>query len=132
MGYKTILVHCDADPKVAHRLAIAVALAKRHGAHLVGVHIQEPFNAPAMFDGTVAMSNLFAVFEETAAANLASAKAAFARAVKGSELSTEWRSEEGYVEARLAVHARYADLTVLGQADPRQPIFSPPDPTAPM
>lgn len=80
MGYRTIPVHCDADPKVAHRLAIAVALAKRHGAHLVGVHIQEPFSAPAMIDGTAAMGNLFAVFEETAAANLASAKAAFAKA----------------------------------------------------
>ena len=50
MGYKTILAHCDADPNVAHRLAIAVELAKRHGAYLVGVHIQEPFNAPAMFE----------------------------------------------------------------------------------
>lgn len=129
MGYKTILVHCDADPKVAHRLGIAVELAKRHGAYLVGVHIQESFNAPAMFDGTVAMGNLFDVFEETAKANLASAKAAFAKAVKGTALSSEWRSEEGYIDTRLAVHARYADLTLLGQTDPGQPFFAP-DPTA--
>ena len=127
MGYKTILAHCDADPNVAHRLAIAVELAKRHDAYLVGVHIQEPFNAPAMFDGTVAMDSLFAVFEETAKANLASAKAAFAKAVKGTELSTEWRSEEGYIDARLAVHARYADLTVLGQANPAEPSLAPLD-----
>ena len=127
MGYKTILVHCDAAPNVAHRLAIAVELAKRHGAHLVGVHIQEPFSAPVMFDGTVAMDSLFAVFEETAKANLVSAKAAFSKAVKGTELSTEWRSEEGYIDARLAVHARYADLTVLGQADPGAPSFTPLD-----
>src|SRR5262245_48875913 len=121
MGYKTILVHCDADSKVAHRLAIAVDLAKRHDAHLVGVHIQEPFEAPAMFDGTSAMGNFYAVFEETAKANLAAAKAAFAKAVKGAELATEWRSEEGYMDSRLAVHARYADLMVLGQPDPSAP-----------
>ena len=127
MGYETILVHCDADPKVAHRLAIAVELAKRHGAHLVGAHVQEPFDAPAMFDGTAAINGLFAVFEETAKANLASAKAAFAKAVKGAELSTEWRSEDGYIDARLAVHARYADLTVLGQADRGAPSFTPHD-----
>jgi nucleotide-binding universal stress UspA family protein len=127
MGYKTILVHCDADPNVAHRLAIAVELAKRHDAHLVGVHIQEPFNAPAMFDGTVAMDSLFGVFEETAKANLASAKAAFAKAVKGTELSTAWRSEEGYIDARLAVHARYADLTVLGQANAAEASLAPLD-----
>lgn len=127
MGYKTILVHCDADPKVAHRLGLAIGLAKRHGAYLVGVHIQEPFEAPAMFDGTSAMGNFFAVFEETAKANLAAAKAAFAKAVKGTELSTEWRSEEGYIDARLAVHARYADLMVLGQANPGEPSAVPLD-----
>lgn len=127
MGYKTILVHCDADPRVAHRLAIAVELAKRHGAHLVGVHIQEPFDAPAMFNGTAALDGLFSVFEETAKANLASAEAAFTKAVKGAELSTEWRSEDGYVDTRLTVHARYADLTVLGQTDPGAPSFTPLD-----
>ena len=43
------------------------------------------------------MGNFYAVFEETAKANLAAAKAAFAKAVKGTELATEWRSEEGYM-----------------------------------
>jgi nucleotide-binding universal stress UspA family protein len=127
MGYRTILVHCDASPKVAHRLAIAVELAKRHNAYLVGVHIQEPFEAPAMFDGTSAMGNFYAVFEETAKANLAAAKAAFAKAVKGTELMTEWRSEEGYMDSRLAVHARYADLMILGQREPSEPSFVPLD-----
>ena len=125
MGYKTILVHCDADPRVAHRLAIAVELAKRDQAHLVGVHIQEPFEAPPMFAGSAAMGNLFALFEETAKTNLATAKAAFAKAVKGTELSTQWRSEDGYVDARLPVHARYADLMVLGQSEPDAPSFVP-------
>ena len=80
-----------------------------------------------MLIGTAAIDGLFAVFEETAKANLASAKAAFAKAVKGAELSTEWRSEDGYIDARLTVHARYADLTVLGQADPGAPSFTPHD-----
>ena len=66
---------------------------KRHDAYLVGVHIQEPFKAPAMFDGTWEWT-FFGVFEETAKANLAAAKAAFAKAVKGTKLSTEWRSRK--------------------------------------
>jgi nucleotide-binding universal stress UspA family protein len=127
MAYRTILVHCDASPNVAHRLAIALELAERHDAHLVGVHIQEPFEAPAMFDGTSAMGNFYGVFEETARANLAAAKAAFAKAVKSAKLSTEWRSEEGYMDARLAVHARYADLMVLGQREPGAPSAVPLD-----
>ena len=127
MSYRTILVHCDADSKVGYRLAMAVELAKRHDAHLVGVHIQEPFEAPAMFDGTSAMGNFYAVFEETASANKAAATAAFAKAVKGTELLTEWRSEEGYIDTRLPVHARYADLMVLGQSDRGAPSFVPLD-----
>ncbi len=127
MGYKTILVHCDADPKVAYRLAIAVELAKRHDAHLVGVYIQEPFEAPALLNGAAATGKLFTLFEETAQANLAAAKAAFAKAVKGTELLTEWRSDDGYMDARLPLHARYADLLVLGQPDPGAPSFVPLD-----
>ena len=125
MGYKTILVHCDANPKVAHRLAVAVELAKRHGAYLVGVHIQEPFDAPAMFNGTEAMDSLFAVFEETAKANLASAKAAFAQGREGHRAFDRVAVRRGYIDARLTVHARYADLTVLGQADPEEPSLDP-------
>jgi nucleotide-binding universal stress UspA family protein len=127
MGYKTILVHCDADPKVRHRLAVAVELAKRHDAHLVGVHIQEPFEAPPMFAGNAILDNVFAIFEETATKNLAAAKASFAKAVKGTALKTEWRSDDGYIDARLPVHARYADLMVLGQADRGAPSFVPLD-----
>jgi len=118
MSYKTILVHCDGNPKVAQRLAVAVELAQRHGAHLVGLHVQEPFTAPAMFDGTIALDDLFAAHDAMAKAGLATAKQAFAKAVKGTHASTEWRSEEGHVGTRLAVHARYADLVVLGQNDP--------------
>jgi nucleotide-binding universal stress UspA family protein len=127
MGYKTILVHCDANPKIAQRLAIAVDLAKRQGAHLVGVHIQEPFNAPEMFEAGGAMDQVLAAFEATAKADLATAKQAFLKAVKGSELSAEWRSEEGFADVRLPVHARYADLVVLGQVDPDSPYFAPRD-----
>jgi len=127
MSYRTILVHCDADPKVAYRLAIAVELARRHDAHLVGVHIQEPFEAPAMFDGTSAMGNFYAVFEETAKANQTAASAAFAKSVKGAQIRSEWRSENGYINWRLAIHARYADLMVLGQRDPGAPSFVPLD-----
>jgi nucleotide-binding universal stress UspA family protein len=118
MTYKTILVHCNAHPKVERRLAVAVELAQRHSALLVGVHVQEPFVAPAMFDGTAALDDLFAAYDQTAQADATAAKAAFFKAVKGTHLSTEWRSETGYAATQLGVHARYADLVVLGQADP--------------
>ena len=36
MSYKTILVHCDANPRLSQRLDVAVDLAQRFAAHLVG------------------------------------------------------------------------------------------------
>ena len=38
--------------------------------------------------------------------------------MKGREIATEWRSIDGHAEDLLTVHGRYADLTVVGQADP--------------
>lgn len=118
MSYKTILVHCDANPNVAQRLAVAVDLAQRQGALLVGVSVQEPFNLPAFVDGTMPTDALFTAYEAAAKADEATAKAAFGKAVKGTHLSTEWRSAQGYVDAELALQARYADLVVVGQSDP--------------
>jgi nucleotide-binding universal stress UspA family protein len=127
MTYKTILVHCDAHPKVTQRLAVATDLARRCGAHLVGLHVQEPFTAPAMFDGTAALDDLFSAHEEMAKADLAAAKTAFDKAVKGAEFTTEWRSESGYIDTQLGIHARYADLVVLGQSDPDAESATPSD-----
>ncbi len=127
MTYKTILVHCDAHPKVAQRLAVAVDLAQRNAAHLVGVTIRQPFDLPAFFDGPLPTNDLFASYEAAAKANEAAAKAAFDKAVKGTHLSTEWRSAEGYVDRELEVQARYADLVILGQTDPAGPSAAPPD-----
>lgn len=127
MSYKTILVHCDASPKASHRLGVAVELAQRHGAHLVGAFVQEPFNSPAFIEGGIAMDTLFAAYDKAASADREAAAAAFDKAVKGTHLSTEWRKTDGYIEEDLAVQARYADLVVLGQADPESQIPTPAD-----
>ena len=125
MSYKTILVHCDASPKLSQRLDVAVELAQRHGAHLVGVYVQEPFDVPAFFDGTMPMDDLFAAYEASAKADEAIAAAAFDKAVKGTHLPREWRLVKGYVENELVVQARYADLLVIGQTDPEAGSLTP-------
>ena len=127
MSYKTILVHCDASPKLSQRLDVAVELAQRHGAHLVGVHVQAPFDVPAFFDGAMPMDDLFAAYEAAAKADREAAAAAFDKAIKGMHLSTEWRLAKGYVENELAVQARYADLLVVGQTDPDAESLTPTD-----
>jgi len=126
MSYRTILVHCDADPTAAHRLAIAAELAQRHNARLVGVHVRPPFDTPAFVDGTVPMDTLFAAYEKVVGANAEAAVAAFAKAIKGLHLASEWRVVDGHAPEQLAIQARYADLMVLGQTDPRSETPTPP------
>jgi nucleotide-binding universal stress UspA family protein len=118
MSYKTILVHCDADPKHAHRMDVAAELAERYGAHLVGSYVQGSFNVAAFLHGAMPTDDPYASYEAAAKAAHDTASVAFNMASKGMHLSTEWRLSTGYLDNELTVQARYADLLVLGQADP--------------
>lgn len=66
MGYKTMAVHCDASHAAAHRLALAVGLARRFDAHLVALYPRPQFEPHMLFDGGSAMGRYSAVFEENA------------------------------------------------------------------
>jgi len=129
MPLKTILVHCDGDKRLSSRLGIATGLAEAHGAHLVGSYIRPPFQPPVVFDSgfTVAMNDFYKMYEETTDADQAAAARAFAQAVKSGKCSTEWRQADGPIDGELAVQARYADLTVVGQFDPDATTSTPPD-----
>jgi nucleotide-binding universal stress UspA family protein len=126
MSYKTILVHCDVGQSVSHRLAVAVDLAQRFGARLVGLHVRRPFETPVFADGSFPMDDFVKAHEDGVKADEAAASAAFAKAIKGKELATEWRLADGYVDGELPVQARYADLVVVGQAEP-EPTATPSD-----
>src|SRR5262245_41984376 len=126
MTYKTILVDCDATPKVGHRVAVAVQLAKRHGAHLIGVHVRAPISPPVYVDGMVPMGSLIDAYEAAAKSEETAAASAFDAAVKPAGLSSEWRVVEGFVDDQLATSVRHADLLVLGQTDPDAATRSPP------
>lgn len=118
MVYKTILVHCDASRSIADRLAIAVGVAERSQAHLVGLHARPLFQPPAFAEIGYPMDTIFKEHETAVKAGEAIASAAFAKAVKGKEITTEWRSVDGHADGLLTIHARYADLTIVGQSDP--------------
>ena len=118
MSYKTILVHCDAARSIAARLDVAVGLAKRYQAHLIGLHARPPFRPPPLTEGGMAMEMFFRDHETALQASEATASAAFAKATKGKEINVEWRSENGDPDELVILSARYSDLVVVGQSDP--------------
>lgn len=118
MGYSTILLHCDAGPALAGRAQVAADLARRFGAHLVGLHVRPRFETPMYTDGAVAMDGLYEAYDRQVKADEAAAAAIFKPAAKGDRLIGEWRAVGGYIEEAVAEAALGADLVILGQSDP--------------
>ena len=118
MSYKTILVHCDASRSVGGRLAVAAEVAQRFESRLVGLHAREPFEVVSYIDGGMALAPLMEAYEAGRDAAEKTAHAAYDKATKGRNFASEWRVTEAFSDDALAVNARYADLLVVGQADP--------------
>ncbi len=118
MSYKTILVHCDASRSVDARLAVAAEVAQRFDARLVGMHAREPFEVAAYIDGGMALGALMKAYEAGRDEAEKTARAAYEKAAKSRSVASDWRVTEAFSDDALTVGARYADLLVLGQADP--------------
>src|SRR6188474_111582 len=63
MGLKTILVHVDTGPSAPARLKLSAELAARFGAHVTGLYVRRPFQAPAFTDAGPAMDSLYRTYE---------------------------------------------------------------------
>src|SRR5262249_11839659 len=76
MTYKTLLVHSDAGKTTPGRLALAADLAGRFGAHLIGLHIRQRFEAPMFTEATPAIGALYQSYEEAMKTEEAGSQAA--------------------------------------------------------
>jgi nucleotide-binding universal stress UspA family protein len=120
MSYKTLLVHLDNSKSCAGRVAVALDLAERFDAHLVGLVVKVDPVVPTFVMAQMPSSALEtqrAASQEKAEAVIA----AFEEAARKAGRSVESRTAVSYadeVPETLALHARYADLVVMGQHDP--------------
>lgn len=115
MSYKTILVHVDAGKYAGGRLEIAFSLAARFDAHVVGLYAENRVHAPSYALAEGGQIVLEAI-ERNARARREQAAAAFEERVKQSGWGrTEWRASADDAAVALSLHARYADLVVIGQ-----------------
>jgi nucleotide-binding universal stress UspA family protein len=120
---KTILVHVDEAGHCPNRLALAAALAKAHGAQLIGVHVVPPLFIPAYMPGD-ASPGLIDVIEAQRKSAQAKAEAHFS-GLKRDLPSAIWRVVDADVAGpssniipALASEVRQADLAIVGQAGP--------------
>jgi nucleotide-binding universal stress UspA family protein len=114
---KDILVHVDTSTRAPTRLEAAIGLARRHESHLTGLHVIAPPFVPVMTHAPIppeVIEDQIRFGREEAR----KAEALFRAATEKAGIAAEWRAAEGYATEVVGLHARYADLTVLGQFDP--------------
>jgi nucleotide-binding universal stress UspA family protein len=120
MSYKDLLVVLDSDTASRGRMDIAAALAERFAAHLVGLYPLPIPEAPRHFGyyDPALLDPFFHELREKSQELSDKEREAFEHAASLRGLSAEWRAVEAVAESDPALHARYVDLTILGQLDP--------------
>jgi nucleotide-binding universal stress UspA family protein len=114
MTYKTLLVHVDNGPRAPVRIALALELGRRWNAHVVGLHALSVPRLPSY--AAVEGGESVREFQQKAAADLAArAKTDFEHATQASGQSVEWRESRDDATVAVPLHARYADLVIVGQ-----------------
>jgi len=123
MALKDILVHLDGGSRSQARLDLAVGLARTHRAHLIGLFVADLPNMEYYYGAgmpfAVASPEQALARLRTDATNAAAVlETAFIDRTRRSDVTGEWRYVEGRVPETLALHARYADVAVVGQPNP--------------
>lgn len=117
MAYKTILVHLDNGKRCPGRLELAIRLAKRFDAHLAGLHALTAVRLPG-YAAVEAGPWLAEEQRRRAVEYAAEAEKAFRQAVdRGGVPGAEWRSSFDDALEAVTLHARYADLVLIGQPE---------------
>ena len=126
MPYKTVLVCLDNRSRAKDTLETAVGLAKSFGAQLMGVHLEPGISqyvtgGPADMGAGVGYSmDARRAGEEAERIRVRSAEAEqmFKDALGAASVKNAgWRTVDGDLLAGASQLGRYADLTVIGQAD---------------
>ena len=117
MALKDILVHVDSSNQSRVRLDAAISLASAHEAHLIAVYVLTQPRIPGYVRAQIT-EDVLRHQAELALETAAAAETAFNDAVARAGVNGEWRLVEGDPVPVLSLHARYADIAVVGQRDP--------------
>lgn len=115
MAVKDLLVHVDAGAATPARLDLAVALARKHQAHLTMLHILSWPTIPSYVTAQIPAAVLDAQ-RDTVRAEAGRLEQTLRARGGAADVQLEWRSVEGDPVEVATVHGRYSDLVIIGQA----------------
>lgn len=116
MAFKDILVHVDNTAQGRLRLRLAWRLAQLQDGHLVGLHVRSR-SMPPPFIAAQFGPEIEALQSRRNDDSAREARAAFEAIASAQGVTAEWRDVEGPLADMVTLHARYADITVIGQPD---------------
>ncbi|MFY3434543.1 MULTISPECIES: universal stress protein [Achromobacter] len=112
--YRRITVHLDHGFDCARRTALALGLAKRHKAELVGVYASSA--PPQYYYGeSVMMSRTLNIMKNLQAQNRGAVQNAFLEAAAAADVPAVVRAGESSPSATVALHGRTSDLIIVSQ-----------------
>jgi nucleotide-binding universal stress UspA family protein len=132
-GFKDLVVVVDASKNCATRLDVAFQVARRFGGHLTGLYLNQPLMIPAYIQAELASGmtggmpaiipgqpsgEMFKLESQAQREAASRAQKLFRSRAEVPGITTEWRERDGDLLEVATLHARYADLTIVGQEDP--------------
>ena len=124
MSLKNILVHVDASERAGERIRVAASLAGADDGHLTGVFVAPDPLIPTWMVAGMPASTLEAAVERVHGEGDA-ARERFQEIADRAGVHAEWRMASGSVSHVTALHARYADLAVVGKGSASEPELYP-------
>ncbi|MFD4836675.1 universal stress protein [Achromobacter sp. NPDC058515] len=112
--YRRISVHLDHGFDCKRRTELALALAKRHKAELVGIYASSA--PPQYYYGeSVLMSRTLSVMKDLQAQSRGAVQNAFLEAAAAADVPAIVRASESSPSATVALHGRASDLIIVSQ-----------------
>ncbi|WEK58530.1 MAG: universal stress protein [Candidatus Brevundimonas phytovorans] len=116
MTWSSLIVYVDDEADNTQRIEQAAALAKAHGAHLIGVSACAPETPMAdAYGAGILLGEVLNAQHERAESALKGAEARFREIATRAGVGCEWRADVGDPTALLVKHARAADVLIVGR-----------------
>lgn len=123
MSYKTVLVHVDQSGQASVRIRVAAEIARAQQAHLVGAAVTGISRYVFDSGGFNLHDPIFSHHLEHLRRYARDGLAKFETLAKAAGVDeVEPRVVDDDAAGGIALQARYADLTVIGQFDPSEPV----------
>ncbi|MGB0750522.1 MAG: universal stress protein [Gammaproteobacteria bacterium] len=114
MSIADLLLHVDTTKSCESRLRVALELAQRHDAHVMGAYVYPRMQVPVGFSGELPQAYID-LQREAIEEDEATARAAFETAAQAAGVRYDWRAQTGNASDVLNALGRSFDLVVVGQ-----------------